>query len=163
MLGIARDPYPRCRKGGYSPAFLNPQKNPTLFLGAAGYGKTDRPKERRIDMAIVRMTGGKIKELREKCGLTQKQLGARIGCKAANISQMEQGRFAPSLGQLEKMASLFRKHPLELVASLPPEACEAADEITALSPDRRAAAVRLFQLTMEMAEVVSKWRGGSTK
>lgn len=113
-------------------------------------------------MAQVRLTGSEIKELREKSGLTQEQLGAKIGCKAANMSQMEKGRFAPSLEQLKKMAPVFRKHPLELIASLPPEACKVADAIDALSPERRLAAARLFQLAMETAEVVSNWQTGPT-
>ena len=65
--------------------------------------------------------------------------------------------------QLEKLASLSKQHPLEWIWSLPPEACKIAEEIRALSPDRRLAAARLFQLAMEMAEVVSKWQVSSTK
>ena len=109
--------------------------------------------------------GSRIKELRlrRRPRLTQERLGAKVGCTGGHISQIESLRSAPSLSLLKKVASEFQVHWLWLLADLPPEACKVADEIAALSPDRRPAAARLFQLAMEMAEVVSKWQTGATK
>ncbi len=109
------------------------------------------------------ITERQFKELREKHGLTQKRLGAILGCKQANIHQMESGRVQPSSEQLEKFASFIHVHPLELIAGLPPEACRVADKIKALSPDRRPVAERLFHSVMEMAEAISLWETRSVK
>ncbi|OFV97729.1 MAG: hypothetical protein A3H28_05530 [Acidobacteria bacterium RIFCSPLOWO2_02_FULL_61_28] len=107
--------------------------------------------------------GNRFKELREQRRLTQAQLAKKVGCTGGHISQIESRRSAPSLSLLKKVASVFQVHWLWLLADLPLEACEVAEKIATLSPDRRPAAARLFQLAVEMAELVSTWQGGSVK
>ena len=107
--------------------------------------------------------GNKIARLRSQHKFTLKRLGTKVGCTGGHISGIERGRSAPSLSLIKKLASVFDVPWLWLLADLPPEACKVADAIAALSPDRRPAAARLFQIAMEMVELVSKWQGGSTK
>ena len=106
---------------------------------------------------------GRIEELLRQRGLTQERLAKKVGCTPSHISQLKWSKSGASLDLLKKMASVLQVHPLELIADLPPEACKVADEIAALSPERRAAAARLFQVAMEMAEIVSTWKTVGTK
>ncbi|MDU1442082.1 MAG: helix-turn-helix transcriptional regulator [Clostridium cochlearium] len=48
--------------------------------------------------------GSKIKELRESKGLTQKELGKRIGVTAVTITRYERGDRNPSIEMLNKIA-----------------------------------------------------------
>ncbi len=107
--------------------------------------------------------GRRIVELRQQHRLKQKKLGDELGCTSSHISHVESGKAELSLSQIAKLASLFHVDPLELITGLPPEACKVVDEIAALSPDRRLAAVRLFRSTTEMAEAVTMWQTRSTE
>lgn len=49
--------------------------------------------------------GDRIKEARKKAGLTQKQLGFKIGVSSVTITRYERGERAPSTDQLKKIAS----------------------------------------------------------
>lgn len=49
--------------------------------------------------------GDRIKDARKKAGLTQKQLGFRIGVSSVTITRYERGERTPSTDQLKKIAS----------------------------------------------------------
>lgn len=51
------------------------------------------------------MTGENIKTIRQKQGLTQKQLGELCGIDEANIRKYENGKLEPSLTTIRKIAS----------------------------------------------------------
>jgi transcriptional regulator with XRE-family HTH domain len=62
--------------------------------------------------------GAKVKQLREKAGLSQKQLGELAGVDRNFISRVEapHGRGTPlKLATLEKLAAAFGIHPVELL------------------------------------------------
>jgi ribosome-binding protein aMBF1 (putative translation factor) len=46
-----------------------------------------------------------MRELREKAGLSQAQLAARVGTQAPGIARIESGRFAPRLDVLHRIAN----------------------------------------------------------
>ncbi len=46
-----------------------------------------------------------MRELREKAGLSQAQLAARVGTQAPGIARIESGRFAPRLDVLHRIAA----------------------------------------------------------
>jgi transcriptional regulator with XRE-family HTH domain len=50
-----------------------------------------------------------MRELREKAGLSQAQLAARIGTQAPGIARIESGRFAPRLDVLHRIAAALGK------------------------------------------------------
>ena len=49
----------------------------------------------------------KVKELREKSSLTQKELGERVGVSRQAINAIETGKFAPSIWLAYDLAKLF--------------------------------------------------------
>ncbi|WP_429169321.1 LexA family protein [Aeromonas hydrophila] len=53
------------------------------------------------------MKSERIKELRKKHGLTQKQVGERIGASRASVSQWESGDVSPSADYLVALARMF--------------------------------------------------------
>ena len=54
------------------------------------------------------MTGNNIRELREKNGLTQKQLAQKIGVSASTVGMYEQNRRVPDADMLKKIASSLK-------------------------------------------------------
>lgn len=50
-----------------------------------------------------------MRELREKAGLSQAELAARIGTQAPGIARIESGRFAPRLDVLHRIAAALGK------------------------------------------------------
>ena len=50
-----------------------------------------------------------MKDLREKAGLSQAELAARIGTQAPGIARLESGRFAPRLDVLHRIAAALGK------------------------------------------------------
>jgi ribosome-binding protein aMBF1 (putative translation factor) len=50
-----------------------------------------------------------MRELREKAGLSQAQLAARVGTQAPGIARIESGRFAPRLDVLHRIAAALGK------------------------------------------------------
>ena len=61
--------------------------------------------------------GAKIRELRRRQFLTQRQLAERMGCTIQAISFWEQGHRKPSLASLEKMAQIFPREEVEALAA----------------------------------------------
>jgi putative transcriptional regulator len=50
----------------------------------------------------------RIKEYRQRLGLTQEELGSRVGVSRQSIISIEQGRYIPSLPLALKLSKLFR-------------------------------------------------------
>ena len=51
--------------------------------------------------------GGKLRSLRKRDGLTQKQVGDRLGVSRVYIVQMEQGQKIPNAAMILKIADIF--------------------------------------------------------
>ena len=102
--------------------------------------------------------GAKIKRLRHKHGWTQQQLASKIRETAGNMSQIEAGRHGVPLSNLYALAQAFEVHPLELIADLPPEACQIADEVATMSTEHRRLAVRLIRAIREGVATSSEGR-----
>lgn len=61
-------------------------------------------------------TGKRIKELREKNGLTQEELGAKLGLKKAAINKYETGRVVNlKRSTIESLCEIFHVLPQELL------------------------------------------------
>jgi transcriptional regulator with XRE-family HTH domain len=54
---------------------------------------------------LFRKIGGRIKDKREKAGMTQEELSEAVGISQNFLSQMETGRRNPSIGTLNKIAT----------------------------------------------------------
>jgi transcriptional regulator with XRE-family HTH domain len=51
--------------------------------------------------------GGRLKEIREKAGITQQQVGARAGIHKLTAAKLEQGLREPSWGTVQALASVL--------------------------------------------------------
>ena len=63
---------------------------------------------------LKKMLGKRIRELRKSHGITQEQLAEMLGIGTANISYIENGKFAPSFENFEKLTHIFKIEPYEL-------------------------------------------------
>ena len=63
---------------------------------------------------IKKLLGERIREIRKSCRITQEQLAEMLGIGPANISYIENGKFAPSMENFEKMVEIFGVEPYEL-------------------------------------------------
>lgn len=63
---------------------------------------------------IKKLLGQRIKELRKARNITQEQLAEMLGIGTANISYIENGKFAPSMENFEKLVEIFHVEPYEL-------------------------------------------------
>lgn len=61
------------------------------------------------------MTGKHIKEARKARGLTQEQLGEKIGMSGVAIMRYEKGQREPSKEIIEKMAYVLKVSPMDLI------------------------------------------------
>lgn len=52
--------------------------------------------------------GKKIQKRRKEVGLTQEELGYKVGISRAYMGYIEQGRYAPSLEVLQKIARVLK-------------------------------------------------------
>jgi transcriptional regulator with XRE-family HTH domain len=66
-----------------------------------GAGSRPRPS------AFSRALGARLRELREERGLSQRELGSRLGILQSKLSKYESGTHQPSLRTLVRMANLF--------------------------------------------------------
>lgn len=64
--------------------------------------------------SIKQMLGKKIKLIRKERKLTQEQLAERVDIGTPNISYIENGKFAPSVETLQKIATALDVTPKEL-------------------------------------------------
>lgn len=62
----------------------------------------------RKNAKLPKVLGKKIQKRRKEIGLNQDELGARVGISRAYMGYIEQGRYAPSLEVLEKIARIFK-------------------------------------------------------
>ena len=58
----------------------------------------------RKNAKLPKVLGKKIQKRRKEVGLTQEELGDKVGISRAYMGYIEQGRYAPSLEVLEKIA-----------------------------------------------------------
>ncbi len=59
--------------------------------------------------------GEKLRVLRKRNGLTQKQVGDKLGVSRVYITQMEQGKDIPNIAMLIKIAQLFNVSSDQLI------------------------------------------------
>lgn len=58
----------------------------------------------RKNAKLPKVLGKKIQKRRKEVGLTQEELGDKVGISRAYMGYIEQGRYAPSLEVIEKIA-----------------------------------------------------------
>jgi DNA-binding XRE family transcriptional regulator len=58
----------------------------------------------RKNAKLPKTLGRKIQKKRKEAGLTQEELGYKVGISRAYMGYIEQGRYAPSLEVLQKIA-----------------------------------------------------------
>lgn len=63
---------------------------------------------------IKKLLGQRIKELRKSKKITQEELAEKIGIGTSNISYIENGKYAPSIENFEKIAEVLEVEPCEL-------------------------------------------------
>ena len=63
---------------------------------------------------IKKLLGQRIREIRKSRGITQEQLAEMLGIGTPNISYIENGKFAPSIENFEKLVEIFEVEPYEL-------------------------------------------------
>lgn len=68
-----------------------------------------------LDEKINRAIGARIRELRQRAGLTQAQVGHALGRTKTAVSYMESGRTAVNASQIYRLAQLFGCHPAEVL------------------------------------------------
>lgn len=62
----------------------------------------------RKNAKLPKVLGKKIQKRRKELDLTQEELGHRVGISRAYMGYIEQGRYAPSLEVLEKIAKILK-------------------------------------------------------
>lgn len=62
----------------------------------------------RKNAKLPKVLGKKIQKRRQDIGLTQEELGEKVGISRAYMGYIEQGRYAPSLEVLEKIAKVLK-------------------------------------------------------
>lgn len=62
----------------------------------------------RKNAKLPRVLGKKIQKRRKELELTQEELGDKVGISRAYMGYIEQGRYAPSLEVLEKIAKALK-------------------------------------------------------
>ena len=63
---------------------------------------------------IKKLLGQRIRQIRKSRGITQEQLADMLGIGTPNISYIENGKFAPSIENFEKLVEIFEIEPFEL-------------------------------------------------
>jgi len=63
---------------------------------------------------LKQLLGKRIRELRKERRITQEQLAEMLGIGTANISYIENGKFAPSMENFEKLLNIFGVEAYEL-------------------------------------------------
>lgn len=60
-----------------------------------------------------------VKELRERAGYSQEELGAKLGKTRSAVSQYESGKIIPRMGVIEELASIFGVSKSEIIGDTP--------------------------------------------
>jgi transcriptional regulator with XRE-family HTH domain len=68
---------------------------------------------------LQKTIGKNISFYRKKHGLTQQDLAFEVGIELSSISRMEQGKLYPRIKTLEKIASVLKVQPYQLL--VPPK------------------------------------------
>lgn len=68
---------------------------------------------------IKKLLGQRIKEVRKSKGITQEQLAEKVGIGTSNISYIENGKFAPTIENFEKIVQALDVEPYELYMFAP--------------------------------------------
>jgi len=89
--------------------------------------------------------GENIKALRERSGMSQEQLAARIGKTRSAVSQYESGKIIPRMGVIESIASVFMVDKTEVIGS---------DDVSGASKDMVALMDACENLTPEQVRVL---------
>lgn len=63
--------------------------------------------------------GTRLKNLRNKAGVTQEEIAQKLGIAKANISRYESGKQKPEFNHMLKMAEYLKVHPTELLLDFP--------------------------------------------
>lgn len=69
----------------------------------------------RSNAKLPRVIGKRVQKRRKEVGYTQEQLAEKIGISRAYMGFIEQGRNAPSLEVLQKIARALKVSPSELL------------------------------------------------
>lgn len=69
----------------------------------------------RKNTRLPKVLGKKIQKRRQEIGLTQEELGYKVGISRAYMGYIEQGRYAPSLEVLEKIARQLKVKTSDLL------------------------------------------------
>ncbi|MFI3300119.1 MAG: helix-turn-helix transcriptional regulator [Candidatus Gastranaerophilales bacterium] len=64
-------------------------------------------------MELKKQIGEKIKQIRKNKGFTQEQLAEMIEIEVPNLSNLERGKFAPSIDTLQKLSKALNAHTWE--------------------------------------------------
>ena len=64
-------------------------------------------------MDIKKQLGYKIKRLRQQKGITQEKLAELIGIEVSSMSNIETGKYAPSIETLQKLSEVLDAKPWE--------------------------------------------------
>lgn len=69
----------------------------------------------RKNAKLPKLLGKKVKRIRKEMKLTQEQVAEKVGVSTNYIGFIEQGRYAPSLEVIEKIAKVLKVKPSELL------------------------------------------------
>jgi transcriptional regulator with XRE-family HTH domain len=76
---------------------------------------------RKVTNHVATPPPNRIRELRLRAGMTQQEVGKVLGVSHACVNRWERQVNAVSTRQLNRLATLFRVHPGELLAPMPRE------------------------------------------
>lgn len=62
---------------------------------------------------LKKLVGKKIQHIRKQKGMTQEKLAEMIGIEVPSLSNIETGKFAPSIETLQKLSSVLGMKPWE--------------------------------------------------
>lgn len=69
----------------------------------------------RKNARLPRVVGKKVRKRRRELGITQEELADKVGISRVYAGYIEQGRHAPSLEVLEKIAKALKVRPSDLL------------------------------------------------
>ena len=64
-------------------------------------------------MELKKLIGNKIKTIRKQKGITQEKLAELIGIETPSMSNIETGKYSPSIETLQKLAEILNVKPYE--------------------------------------------------
>ena len=64
-------------------------------------------------MELKKLVGKKIQKIRKQRGITQEKLAEMIGIEVPSLSNIETGKFSPSIDTLQKLSSVLNVSPWE--------------------------------------------------